>query len=180
MLREILESIKSDVNKMKSMAEDKPTFFFIMGGTGSGKNYVYRKFLKGTKLVDTDQYIEEYAKEYGTDGRKQISRAVARSKRELLASFKKKESVAQVGTGLNNKSSANKFMWAKEAGMNVVVVLVDTDIKTAMKRNHDRAAKGNQALVPDEKVVRSVSMSKENFNLYGKDENVDTTIYYKN
>ena len=71
-------------------------------------------------------------------------------------------------------------MWAKEAGMNVVVVLVDTDIKTAMKRNHARAESGKQALVPDWKVEKSVSSSKSNFDLYGKDENVDSVIYYKN
>lgn len=168
------------ITQLKNVVKEKPTFVFIMGGTGSGKNYVFGKFLKGVKLVDTDKYIEEYAIEYNTDGRKQISRAVARSKRELLISFKKKESVAQVGTGLNNSSSANKFKWAKEAGMNVVVLFVDTDIKTAMKRNHARAEKGDQALVPDWKVEKSVSESKKNFELYGKDENVDSAIYYKN
>ena len=179
MLREIIEGLKLKIEKLSDYAKE-PTFIFIIGGTGSGKNYVYRKFLSNLKLVDTDKYIEEYAKEYGTDGRKQISRAVARSKRELLISFDKQESVVQVGTGLNHKSSENKFKWAKDAGMKVVVVLVDTPLKTAMKRNQDRAASGAQALVPDWKVEKSNSESRDNIKYYAKDKNVDTTIYYKN
>jgi len=177
-IREAIETVR--IGQLKKMVKEKPMFIFIMGGTGSGKNYIFNKNIGGIKLVDIDKYIEEYAIEYNTDGRKQISRAVARSKRELLDSFRKKESVAQVGTGLNNKSSENKFKWAKEAGLEVVILFVDTDVKTAMKRNRARADKGDQALVPDHKVERSVSQSRDNFKLYSKNPDVDYALKVKN
>lgn len=58
--------------------------------------------------------------------------------------------------------------------------IIETDVKTAMKRNHERAKSGKQALVPDHKVERSVSQSRDNYKLYSKDSNVDYYLTYKN
>lgn len=178
MIRESINRI--DIKSLKKSAQEIPTFIFIMAGTGAGKNYVFNKYLKGLNLIDIDEYTAEFAKQYGSDPRKQVSRATARSKRELLASFEQNKTVVQMGTGNNVNSSLNKFKWAKDAGMRVVVLLVDVDSKSALKRNKDRHAGGEQRLVPDEKVVRTVEVARKNFELYKNDSNVDETIKYKN
>lgn len=178
MLSEIVENLK--ISSLKREAKSTPTFIFMMGGTGAGKNYIYRKYLDGVPLIDIDEYTKEFAKQYDTDPRKQVSRATVRSKRELLDSFSKKKSIVQMGTGNNIKSTSNKFKWAKDAGMKVVVVLVDVEPEVALKRNRDRHAGGEERLVPDEKVVRTVKVAKENAKLYTKDPNIDEVIVVKN
>jgi predicted kinase/nicotinamide mononucleotide adenylyltransferase len=182
MLREVTEAVQQSVNikNLKKLAMKEPTFIFLMGGTGSGKNYTYEKYLKGIPLIDLDDYTKEFAEEYCTEARKQVSRATARSKRELLSAFSSQKSIVQMGTGNNIKSTSNKFKWAKEHGLKVVVVLVDVDPKVALRRNKERHAGGESRLVPDEKVVRTVQVAKDNSKIFAKDSNVDFVIIQKN
>ncbi len=177
-IREAISKVQ--ISDLKELAEKEPTFIFMVGGAGAGKNFVFNKYLKGLKLIDIDEYTAEFGKEFNTDPRKQVSRATARSKKELLDAFKNKQTIVQMGTGNNIESSSNKFKWAKDAGMKVVVLLVDVEPETALKRNKERHAGGEQRLVPDDKVIRTVEVSKLNTVKYGKDENVESVIIYKN
>jgi len=177
-LNEILDEFKLKDIERESL--EIPTFIFLMGGTGSGKNYTYRKFFKNLPLIDLDIYTAEFAEEYGTDRSKQVSRATIKSKKNLLKAFDNRISIVQMGTGNNIKSTLNKFKWAKEAGMRVVLVLVDVEPKTASKRNLERHKKGEPRLVPDEKVIRTVKVAKENFKVFKNSGFVDEAIIIEN
>jgi len=182
MIRLIIEKITNGttIETLKADVKGVPTFIFIMGGSGSGKNYVFDKFLKGIPLIDVDKYTAEYSKEFGTPATKHVGKATSRSKRELLSAFASNKTIAQVGTGSNLESSENKFMWAKEKGMKVVVIFIDTDVNKALKRNKRRHEQGVQGLVPDDKVRATSKKSKSNIKVFKSNSNVDLIIQYKN
>jgi len=138
-------------------------FIFVMGSTGSGKNYIVNKYLSNYPLVDIDKYMAEFA---GTNGdtRKYISKSVAIASKELTKHFKRKQTVVQVGTGGNLKGLENKIKLAQDYGLKTALILVDSGVKKSKQRNIERAKSGEQRLVPDWKVEVSYKSSKENFN----------------
>ena len=89
-------------------------------------------------------------------------------KKELLKSFADGKSVANVGTGAGMPATLNKFKWAAEAGLKTAVVLVDVPLKTALKRNQERADAGKQGLIPEWKVEKVNNAARDNFKEYKK------------
>jgi len=167
-LKEIQQAIKSE-----------PVFLFVMGATGSGKNYVVEKNFKGIDLADIDKYMAELAAG-GGDERKFISKAVDKANKLLQTNFEKKKSIIQVGTGGNMKGLENKLIKAREYGFKTAVIIVDAGIKKSMERNQARADSGAQRLVPDWKVEKSYDASMANFNILKSSENVDFSATIKN
>jgi predicted kinase len=153
MLKEILESIKLE-----------STFVLIIGGSASGKNYIYNKNFKNIPLVDNDQLTKELSGGDFEKARKLISKATAIANKRLTSAFEKKESICQVSTGGNQKGVENKLIKAKDYGMKTLLVLIDSDIKLAQKRNQERSNAGEQGLVPDWKVEKSNIKARETFN----------------
>lgn len=149
------------------LKEDK-IFIMIIGGAGSGKNFIYKKHLSKLPLLDIDEFSAKHAKGDFELARKFVGKAAGDVKKELLRHFAEGKSVVNTATGASLSNTMNKFKWAKEAGMKTAVVLVDVDVKVALQRNKDRAAKGDQGLLPDWKVESSNKDARENFKEYAK------------
>jgi len=134
----------------------QPTFALVMGGAGSGKNWMiqHNSVLSTYKLVDVD----EMKKEVGLDV------AIKAIKPTLEAAFKKQENVVHPTTGAHLKGQQNKIQLAKDNGYRVELYLIDTDPEIAAKRVADRVAKGGHNVRP-EAIVASNARARENFNL---------------
>jgi len=151
MFKELLNALQQD-----------PHFILVMGSAGSGKNYIAKQNLANVPLVDIDKYMADFASG-GGDERKFISNAVHKANAELKKYFENSESVLQVTTGANYKGASNKLKLAKSYGLKTAVIYVDAGLNTSIKRNQDRAVKGDQRLVPDWKVEKTYTESKKNF-----------------
>lgn len=166
MIKEILEKLSNNlIDDIKNAA---PVFLLIIGGSASGKNYVYEQYFSEIPLVDVDSITKELANGDLGLARKFVSKAVAMANKELQKYFENKESVAQVSTGAGAKAVFNKLKKAKDNGMNTALILVDTDIKKAIERNKQRAASGKQGLIPDWKVEKSNLAARDSFNQNAK------------
>lgn len=150
---------------IQSILSEKPMFLLIIGGSGSGKNYVYNQNFSSIELVDTDKIIKKLANGDYEAARKYVSKAVAIANKMIEAKLKLGESVAQVTTGSGAKALVNKINKAKEYGFKTAVVLIDTNVNKAIKRNQERAAKGDQGLVPDWKVQKTNEAARESYNI---------------
>jgi len=173
-----LSESKNNIKDLKGLVNSEPYFIFFMGATGSGKNYLTKKFVPGTPLVDIDQYMAELTKNSDQDERKFISKSIAMAKKELDKYFSMQKSVVQTGTGGNLKGLENKLILAKSMGMKTALVYVDTDIEKAKVRNQQRADSGEQRLVPEWKIQVSYDKSKENFKILK--DTVDFAVSVKN
>lgn len=176
MIREIVENLGNvKLKDIQSLVKSEPTFLFVMGSTGSGKNYIVSKNFKGVELADIDKYMAELAAG-GGDERKFISKAIAIANKVLTKSFENDKSVIQVGTGGNIKGLENKIIKAKSYGFKTALILVDASIKKSMERNQARADQGDQRLVPDWKVEKSYYASKDNFEILKSQVDLATII----
>ena len=166
------ESALKDIQK-----EDK-IFIMIIGGVASGKSYIYEKNFSKIKLVDVDEYVKKLSGGDWEKARKLVSKGVMAAKADLLKSFKDNKSVVHMGIGGSIKQTTNKFLWAKEKGFKTAIVLVDVSLDKALERNQSRADKGERNLIPDYKVQRSNTTSRENYKVYKKI--TDYSIIIKN
>lgn len=146
----------------------KPQFVYFIGATGAGKNYIYSRTHSNLPLVDIDKIAKEISDETGKDIRKCLSPAIQTSKMRMRDYFKHQTSFAHVGTGGNIQATRNKIQEAKDAGFDVILILVDTYVETAKMRNFTRAQKGEQRFVPEWKVEVSYKKARETYeNLKG-------------
>ena len=166
------------IGDLSSLVEYESWFIFVMGATGSGKNFIVSEYLPKLPLVDIDKYMAELslADPDGKDERKIISKAVHMAKKQLDVYFNKGKSVIQTGTGGNIKGLENKIKLAKSKGLKTALILVDTDIEKAKQRNQSRAESGKQRLVPQWKVEDSYKKSAENFQKLEKSVDFATII----
>jgi len=179
MLRKAIRIVESgDLTIIRKVVASEPTFVFVMGSTGSGKNYIVNKYFKNIDLVDIDKYMAELAD--GGDTRKYISKSIAMANKSLETNFKKQKSIIQVGTGGNLKGLENKLIKAKSYGFKTAIILVDSGLEKSRSRNIDRANKGDQRLVPDWKVDVSYKASMANYETLKKSEYVDFYLLIKN
>jgi len=158
MLKELLEN--SIINKIKNST---PVFILILGGPASGKNFIYEKYFNNFDLVDVDKIVKSLGGtlENYTDF---IGPALKIAKEELIEHFENNKSVVQVSNGANIKGTYNKFLLAEKYNFNTALILVDTDVQIALKRNKERASKGLQLLVPNEKVIANNKKARDTFN----------------
>jgi len=153
----LIESSITDINK-----EDK-IFLLVIGGSASVKNYIYNKNFN-IELVDIDAITAKLSNNNFEKARKLISKAIAIANKELETAFNNGKSIAQVSTGSGIKAVQNKFIKAKSFNFKTALVLVDTDINIAIKRNQERALLGKQGLIPDWKVQKTNNAAKETYN----------------
>lgn len=165
---------------LKAAAETHGVFVLIIGGSGSGKNFIHSREFPEIPLVDTDKIVKDIAGDDADLARKSVSRAVHDANRELRKYFSRQESVAQVSTGSGFKGAFNKLQKAKDSGLKTAVVLVDSDPNEAIERNRRRAAAGEQFLVPDWKVKKTNLSAKETFRDLENSEVVDYSFAIKN
>lgn len=175
-LSEIL-SIKES-NTISDIKKQEGIFILVIGGSASGKNYIYEKNFKGIPLIDNDEITKRLSGGDFSKVVKMISKATIEANKTLEKSFIKKKSIGQVSTGAQMKGTQNKIINAKSYGMKVALILIDVDIKKAQKRNKDRAATGHQSLIPDWKVEKTNLAARETFNML-KNE-ADFSIIIKN
>lgn len=153
----LLENVITNINK-----EDK-IFLLVIGGSASGKNYIYHKNFK-FDLVDVDKITHDLSGGDFEKARTLVAKAIAIAGKDIERAFESGKSIAQVTTGAGTKGVENKFLKAKEYGFKTALVLVDTDIKTALARQTKRAEAGEQGLIPDWKVEKTNIAAKETFN----------------
>lgn len=165
---------ESSVNDIKNA---EPVFLLVIGGSASGKNYIYNKNFK-FKLVDTDEITNRLSGGDFEKARKLVSTAVAEANRELEKSFSAGTSVAQVTTGAGAKGVENKLKKARSFGFKTALVLVDTDWKVAYKRNVKRSEDGKQGLIPDWKVEKTNKEARLTFKQLKA--SVDLSVIIKN
>lgn len=160
-----LKEAEVSVSELQQAVHEDPYFIFVMGSTGSGKNFISYKYFPLIHMVDIDKYVAKFmaTDTTGKDERKFISKAVHFAKSQLIKNFDKKRSVIQVGTGGNLQAMINKIDLAKSKGMRTAIILVDTNIEIAKQRNIKRAESGDQRLVPDWKIDVSYKASQENY-----------------
>ena len=137
------------------LQNDQPTFILIVGGSASGKNFVHKKNFSHVPLVDVDEITKDLSGGDFEKARKLVSKAVAVANKELDKYFSSQRSVAQVTTGSNETGVVNKLKKAKSQGLRTALILVDVPAAVAVKRNQERAAKGEQGLIPDWKVEKT-------------------------
>jgi predicted kinase len=154
---------------VKDLIKEENIFIIVIGGVASGKSYFIDKNLrKNFPVVDIDECTE---KESGGDwekARKMVSKCIKKVEKELQDYFKRGESVVNQGSGASIPGVRNKLQWAKDAGMKTAIILVDVDLKTALKRNQERADKGDRNLIPDYKVEKTNTNARENFKEFSK------------
>ena len=156
-LKFLSESVISDIKK------EEKIFLLVIGGSASGKNYVYEKNFS-FDLIDVDKITDKLAGGDFEKARSMVSKAIAIANKELEKSFSEGKSVAQVTTGAGSKGVENKFKKAQSFGFKTALVLVDTDPKVAIERNQERAKNGKQGLIPDWKVEKTNAEARETFN----------------
>lgn len=161
---------------LNDISNEPKVFVLVIGGSASGKNYWYDKHLD-FPLVDIDKITKRLSSGDFENARKYVSKAIAIANKEMTQYFQNNLSVAQVTTGSGIKAVQNKFKKAREYGFKTALVLVDTDVKTAIARNKKRADSGKQGLIPDWKVEKTNAAAKETFNVVSRD--VDFSIKVK-
>lgn len=168
--REMLnESALSDIKNSDKI------FLLVIGGSASGKNYVYEKNFN-FDLVDVDAITKRLSGGDFEKARKMVSKAIAEANRELEDAFKSGKSIAQVTTGAGAKGVENKLKKAKEYGFETALLLVDTDWKVAYERNVKRAEDDKQGMIPDWKVEKTNKEARSTFNQLKKDVDYSTII----
>lgn len=149
------ESVIAEISR-----EDK-IFILVIGGSASGKNYVYDKNFS-FPLVDNDKIASDLSGDHD-ERLRLVSECISIANKSLERSFTSGESVAQVSTGSNSIAVLNKFKKARAHGFKTALILVDTDPEVAIKRNHLRASQGTRGLVPDWKLQKTHACARETF-----------------
>lgn len=163
-----LKNYLNEADTIQDIITEKNIFIIIIGGVSSGKTYIYHKKFSMFPLIDIDDYTFKLSGNDWEKARKMVNKGIQMVKADLLKMFQNQTSVVNSGTGSNINGVAQKFKMAKENGMKTAIVLVDVDIKKAMKRNQERYEKGGRNLIPDYKVEKTNKNAKENFKTFAK------------
>jgi len=147
---------------IKDIQKQDKIFVMIIGGGGSGKNYIYRKYFSGLKLFDVDEYLS------GEDSGKSVSKAIKQSEKDLEEELQKGNSAVSVGTGKSIFGVKNKFKFAEDAGMKTCIILVDVDPKVAYKRMLNRSKTEERDEIPLYKIEKTNKAARDNFTAFAK------------
>ena len=147
---------------------DKHIFkaFFLAGGPGSGKSWVAARTLEGSgmKVINTDLGFERYAKQAGLDLKKMQSFTPAQTKlKDALRARSKSGTKTQLQFAIEGRLGLILDSTARDIprieseasalgalGFDTYMLLVNTTLETALKRNQMRPRK-----VPDSIVIQS-------------------------
>jgi predicted kinase len=156
-------------SSVKELLKEDHIFIMVIGGVASGKSYFIDKNLrKHFPVVDIDECTEKESNGDWEKARKLVSKCIKITEDKLKDYFKRSESVVNQGSGASIPGVKNKLTWAKEAGMKTAIILVDVPLETALKRNQERANKGDRNLIPDYKVEKTNTNARENFKEFSK------------
>jgi len=168
-------------NLIKEQIE-KPKAIILAGAPGSGKGYVLSGLnLDGIKVLNVDNsYIELLKKanvsldlkNAGPEDRSKAAIAMATANKEfkgkVAATIEGKESFILDGTAASIKQTANLKKELEEAGYEVFMLYVYTDLERSLKQNQGRFEKtdGEDRSLAPGIVLRSWSQVTDNFKAY--------------
>lgn len=176
--KEITEAKTVNLGFIKSIPRmDGDFYIFIMGGSASGKNYFYEKNLGRMPLVDVDAFTKKLSKGDDSVRGQYVAKAIHMVNKDIDQKLVDRQSFVQTGTGANYKGLYNRLKKAKDAGFNVVVILVETDVETVIKRNEKRVKSGGHgATLSVEKMKRTREYAAENFKKLKASDVVDYAV----
>jgi len=168
-------------NLIKEQIE-KPKAIILAGAPGAGKGYVLSGLnLDGIKVLNVDNsYIELLKKanvsldlkNAGPEDRSKAAIAMATANKEfkgkVAATIEGKESFILDGTAASIKQTANLKKELEEAGYEVFMLYVYTDLERSLKQNQGRFEKtdGEDRSLAPGIVLRSWSQVTDNFKAY--------------
>jgi len=168
-------------NLIKEQIE-KPKAIILAGAPGAGKGYVLSGLnLDGIKVLNVDNsYIELLKKanvsldlkNAGPEDRSKAAIAMAAANKEfkgkVAATIEGKESFILDGTAASIKQTANLKKGLEEAGYEVFMLYVYTDLERSLKQNQGRFEKtdGEDRSLAPGIVLRSWSQVTDNFKAY--------------
>lgn len=127
---------------------------FLAGGPGSGKSYVVRKIHGGTglRIVNPDDFFTMLAKKSDEDlgtlpgtaaGNLLHDKSSELARNKLEGLIKSRIGVIIDGTGRDYNRIKNNKVKLEQNGYDTIMILVNTDLETAKKRNAKRERKIN-------------------------------------
>ena len=168
-------------NLIKEQIEG-PKAIILAGAPGAGKGYVLSGLnLDGIKVLNVDQgYIDLLKKanvsldlkNAGPEARSKASIAMATANKEfkgkVASTIEGKESFILDGTAASIKQTANLKKELEEAGYEVFMLYVYTDLERSLKQNQGRfdKSKGEDRSLAPGIVLRSWSQVTDNFKAY--------------
>jgi len=159
----------------------KPRIILMMGGPGSGKNYLletnFKQLnwiggdIKNQVIINHDDYtalIPDYWKQLINEGRgvdiiKRFKPRVRRiSNTVSLVAIRNKQNIIWNGTGKDYNKMKKKINFFKENNYDIHLVFIDVKMKDALKRVHEREMKYGRH-VPEELVIDALKKILPNF-----------------
>lgn len=153
---------------IKEILSKDNIFIMIIGGAGSGKNHIYRKYFSHLPLFDVDEYILKLSGGDPQKAGKFVSQAIKELESDLKNNLMKRNSVVTMGTGKSVHGVQNKFKFARDAGKEIAIIRVDVAPKVAFERSQARAQKEQRAEIPLYNIEKTNKMAKLNFRSFAK------------
>jgi adenylate kinase family enzyme len=163
-------------------AQSSPKAIILAGAPGAGKGYILRGLdLGGLKIMNIDDiYINMLKKanvsldlknatpEERSEQAKQMAAANKEFKGDIAATIEGKESFILDGTAASVKSTTALKSELEEAGYEVFMLYVYTDLERSLKQNQDRFEKsgGEDRSLAPAIVMRTWAGVTKNYNAY--------------
>ena len=163
-------------------AQDKPKAIILAGAPGAGKGYILRGLdLGGLKIMNIDDiYINMLKKanvsldlknatpEERSEQAKQMAAANKEFKGNIAATIEGKESFILDGTAASVKSTTSLKSELEEAGYEVFMLYVYTDLERSLMQNQDRFEKsgGEDRSLAPAIVMRTWAGVTKNYDAY--------------
>ena len=163
--------------------QDKPKAIILAGAPGAGKGSILRDLdLSGLKRLNLDDTIAALSKTDGftlnqkdtdAENRSKFMKAMAAATKDLKTEkipqvIANKESFILDGTSASKNQTIKLLDELKQAGYDVLMLYVYTDLETSLKRNQDRFEKSggeDRSLMPGA-VLSTWKDVTNNFDLY--------------
>ena len=171
------------LNDLKKLLKNEKIYILMGGAPGSGKSYVVDKeFGNSIKVLDMDAYVAKRGGSSKEDYKKNGMKARVDMRKDSDKFLKDGTSFIKQGVSAGLNAVTNQAAQAKDFEFITVFFYIDVALKTALKRNTERVAKGErESEVPEFVVNRkrddSLKVLKQIKNLEGV---FDYVIVYKN
>ena len=163
-------------------AQGEPKAIILAGAPGAGKGYVLRGLdLGGLKILNVDNIYIDLLKKANVsldlknatpEERSEAAKAMAAANKEfkgkVAATIEGKESFILDGTAASIKQTANLKKELEEAGYEVFMLYVYTDLERSLKQNQDRFDKsgGKDRSLAPAIVMRTWASVTDNYKAY--------------
>ena len=142
------ESASIKLDQINNIKDDK-LFVTVGGGIGSGKTFLTNKFVE-LPIIDVDDSIShvgggQYDRANLGKGRKQFNSLLDKA-------YVGGKSFVHMGTNANLNGTKKRLQRAKENNFTTVLVLIDTNIDTAVKQAQMRTDRNDIAI---ERIIQS-------------------------